>query len=493
MQIRDLIWRFYMCEKKVDVFRLTAAYCIYNKIAIFEQKGCEIVFIMQDLSNEFLQKRIEKAFINHINEIQKNKNCPESLREKPMVSFIQGSKEELRRCISKLYTSDNIDFENENKSVRYSKHEDLIYEEFNLLDKIICEARSLNATDIHIEENSVRFRINGVLEKHLESNPKKILELIERIKTLCGMNICEKRKSQEGKFIYGNTNPVFIKVSVVPIISNIMENAESVVIRLVGTNKEPLKVCDLGFNSYQINKIHELECLKNGLILICGPNSSGKSTTIASILTEIQDKNKEKLKIINLEDSPKYLLPNVSQIQIDERFRKSYEKELENIFNQDPDVIVIGEIRNEVSAVTALRASLTGYLVFATLHCSSVGESILRLENFGLCRGLLGSVVKGIICQSIDINNQKRVLYADVAIPCEKIREKIKPYYSENQIEQLFVHYTNYSQVLDNTLSSFKEIIKRDSYSDNEMDKKKKHQMYIPKNYSVKKKQKKII
>ena len=102
-------------------------------------------------------------------------------------------------------------------------------------------------------------------------------------------------------------------------------------------------------------------------------------------------------------------------------------------------------------------------------------------------------MVKGIICQSIEINNQKRVLYADVAIPCEKIREKIKPYYSENQIEQLFVHYTNYSQVLDNTLSSFKEIIKRDSYSDNEMDKKKKHQMYIPENYSVKKKQKKII
>lgn len=482
-----------MGANSVGIFRLTPAYCLFNKIAILKQNGSEIVFIMQDFSNEFLKKKIEKAYINYINEIQKNENCPEQLKKKPVVSFIQGSREQLRRCISKLGISSYVDCQNSCDSNSITENKRLIFSASSLFDKMIFEAMRVSATDIHIEENCIRFRINGMLEKYLELEAEKISELIERIKLLAGMNYVDKRKCQNGKFIYGKENPIFIRVSAVPVISKTIENSESVVIRLIGINKEPLKIHDLGFNSCQIKKISELKCLKNGLVLICGPNNSGKATTIASILTEIQTEKDKKLKMITLEDSPKYLLPNVSQIQIDERFINSYEKNIENIFKQDPDIIVIGEIRNEVSAAVALRASLTGHLVFATLHCSSVGESFLRLENFGINRKLLSSVLKGVICQSLENDNQKRILYADIAIPCEKFCEKIKPYYSESLVEQLFVHYTNYSQVLENTLSTFKEIIKKDSHFEKDIEKQNYHKIFIPKNYQRKKKQKKVI
>ena len=182
--------------------------------------------------------------------------------------------------------------------------------------------------------------------------------------------------------------------------------------------------------------------------MICGATCSGKSTTIAAMLSKLQQIKKNKLKIISLEDPPEYVLPNVSQIQIDEYSNNSFKEALNHIFRQDPDVIVIGEIRDEVSAAAALRASLTGHLVFATVHAANSGETILRMENLGLNRILVCSVIRAIICQSLSFINNKMTLYADVCCADETFASIVKNSYSESQIEELFEHINNYSSIL---------------------------------------------
>ena len=283
-----------MIDENVECFRLTPAYCLFNKIAVFEQNGSEIVFMMQDLSNGFLQKKMEKAFLNYLEELKNVCKCPEKFSKKPMISFIQGSPEDLHRCVSKLYNMDCFYSQKETDSVYVEKNEGSVCSVSVLLDSIICDARKVRATDIHIEGNSVRFRVNGVLENHFDLQSGKIIELIERIKMLAGMKNSGKRECQDGRFIYGDESSVLLRVSVVPVLSLFSENAESVVIRLLDIENIPMKICDLGFNFYQMSKIREFECLKNGLILICGPAFSGKSTTIASILTEIKSENDKK-------------------------------------------------------------------------------------------------------------------------------------------------------------------------------------------------------
>lgn len=491
-------------------FRLTPAYCIYNKVAVVEQHGAEIIFIVENLDNLVLRKRLENAFSDYLKEICNESGCPENYKKKMKVSFLEGSQEEIRRHISRLYqvyqadanqnvNADNLEIADEKFD---SMGEKVVKAEGDaaaviLLDSIISEARKRHASDIHIEKNAVRFRINGLLEDYSQLDSDKTNELIGRIKILAGMNVIEKRKSQDGRFSYGENFPVFIRVSTVPVFSSRFESCESVVMRLLDTRNLPLKLDALGFNDNQLEKIRNLENEKNGLVLVCGATGSGKSTTIASVLSEIQKKGDRKLKIISLEDPPEYLIDGVCQIQIDSKNNHSYEDALNHIFRQDPDVIVIGEIRDELSAAAALKASLTGHLVFATLHCGSVGESLLRLENLNLNRNLVCSVLRGVICQSLSFKDKKRTLYADVSFPCENFAEKMKPYFSETQIDKLFLHFTNFSDILGETLnymrSRYSEEMGKDDKAKQEFyENMMKHKIFLGGGYNAKRIRKRI-
>ena len=207
---------------------------------------------------------------------------------------------------------------------------------------------------------------------------------IQRIKFLAGMNVLEKRRSQDGHFVYGETEPVFVRVSTAGVVgSKNIESEESIVIRLLDTKRLPLSMEKLGFNKSQLVKIKELSSNPNGLIIICGPTGAGKSTTAASLLLELEEIRNSSVKIISLEDPPEYIIPGVTQIQIDEKSGNSFSDALMHIFRQDPDVLMIGEIRDENSAAVAVRAALTGHLVIATLHTSTAAGVILRLENLG--------------------------------------------------------------------------------------------------------------
>lgn len=436
------------------MFKLTPAYCLYNGVAVFFQKGSAITFLMENPNNEILKERLKNAFNNHLYLVRKQESCPEEYRRLTKIDFQKGNRNQLRKCISNLYEQDNqfcSSLEN-SKVVEDLKNEAAAV---LLLESILNEARTQGATDIHIETACVRFRVRGKLVKELELEYEKIRELIQRIKLLAGMNVLEKRKSQDGRFSYGNESPLFVRVSTMSVFSKRLNSSEeSVVLRILDTSRIPLQLQFLGFNIQQIEIINSLISFSSGLIVICGATGSGKSTTSAAMLLELVKKSNQSLKIISLENPPEYIIPGVTQVQIDDEKEISYQNSLIHLFRQDPDVIMIGEIRDEKSCQAAIRASLTGHLVLTTLHTDSVESSFYRLENFGIERNVLASVLRGIIIQEMNYFNGETNLLADVAVPKENFKTQICNY--GTQIEELFLHITNVNQILKKNFNSLK-------------------------------------
>ena len=436
-------------------FRLTPAYCLYNGIAVKKQKGSEICFALENQENELLKQRITKAFSHYLEYVKGQKDCPGAFKNPPVISFEKVSRSELRKYVSRLYLTGTAQ---ENLVIKNQSTPEENAAAVLLLDTLISDARNRGATDIHIENNCIRFRVYGKLELISKLSEEKTQELVQRIKFLAGMNVLEKRRSQDGHFVYGKEKPVFIRVSTVGILgSNQNSQEESVVIRLLDTNRLPLNLLQLGFTVKQLSKIQELCQYPNGLVIICGPTGAGKSTTAASILTDIQQLKNNSVKIISLEDTPEYLIPGVTQIQIDEKTSNSFSHALMHIFRQDPDILMIGEIRDENSAAVAVRAALTGHLVFATLHTSSAAGAVLRLENLGIPRNLIVSVLKGVIAQELNNFHGNVNLVADVCVPLKKIETPEALKLSENELDELFEHTTNYISVLNKSLSVLKQ------------------------------------
>ena len=441
-------------------FVLTPAYCLFNGVAVLEQNGASISFLIENEENEILKARLKRAFENHLGMIRKLKDCPEVYRRIPAVEFMAGNRRQLRKCVSRLYSTQGMQSEGMDVSSELSASSDTEKNQREaaavlLLDSILNEARLRKATDIHIEQNCVRLRVNGQLEKLLELQSEKGTELVQRIKLLAGMNVIEKRRCQDGHFVYGNQNPFFLRVSTMSVIGENYVGEESVVIRLLDTSRIPLELDRLGFNLVQLERLEFLSHEPNGLILVCGPTGSGKSTTIASILVDIEKSCGGVLKILSLEDPPEYVIPGVTQVKVDER--NGFSEALNHIFRQDPDIIMIGEIRDEESAGAALRASLTGHLVFATLHAGNVGETILRLENLGLPRKLFCPVIRAVICQELDLSREKNQLYADIAEPKESFSSMCMRAESEDDFDLIFEHYTNYQDVLQESMRELSE------------------------------------
>lgn len=437
------------------MFKLTPAYCLYNGVAVYFQKGSAITFLMENPNNEILKERLKNAFNNHLYLARKQKSCPEEYRRLSKIDFQKGDRNQLRKCISNLYEQENqfcSSLEN-SKTVEDLKNEAAAV---LLLESILNEARIQGATDIHIEMACVRFRVRGKLVKELELEYEKFRELIQRIKLLAGMNVLEKRKSQDGRFSYGNESPLFVRVSTMSVFSKRLNSSEeSVVLRILDTSRIPLQLQFLGFNFQQIEIINSLISFSSGLIVVCGATGSGKSTTSAAMLLELVKTSNQSLKIISLENPPEYIIPGVTQIQIDDEKEITYQNSLMHIFRQDPDVIMIGEIRDEKSCQAAIRASLTGHLVITTLHTESVEGSFYRLENFGIERKILASVLRGIIVQEMNYFNKKTSLLADVAIPQKNFKTQICN--SEIQVEDCFLHTTNVNQVLKKSFNSLKD------------------------------------
>ncbi|MBN1932893.1 MAG: type II secretion system ATPase GspE [Desulfobacterales bacterium] len=267
-----------------------------------------------------------------------------------------------------------------------------------LVNHIISQSVKAQASDIHIEpyQNSfkVRYRVDGILYDLL-SPPKWIqLALTSRIKVMAKMNIAEKRLPQDGRLEVkiGNQN-IDVRVSTLP-----TSFGERVVLRLLNKTSSLIKLSDLGLGPEQLDVFENLVKSPNGIILITGPTGSGKTTTLYAILSSI---NKPDINIITIEDPVEYQIKGISQIQVNPKIDLTFARGLRSIVRQDPDVILIGEIRDRETAEIAVQSALTGHLVFSTLHTNDSAGAITRLVDIGVEPFLISSSVLAVAAQRL--------------------------------------------------------------------------------------------
>ena len=366
-------------------FFLSSGFCLHNGVLITEKAEKKVTVGITEAADESLKKRILRAAE------YKGFEC----------SFEKLSGEEYSRQIGSLFSRKK---EDESKAFLEEKKDSDENEAKALLESLIQRAVKKDATDIHIDKGEVRMRIMGSLLSDMFLEEKSEKALIARIKLLAKMNLLENSLCQDGQFIYEkNERQIFIRVSCVPCITGSSSEAgESVVLRLLNPERMALKLEKLGFKKEQLEKLEKLCELKDGLILVCGPTGSGKSTTASALLEEINCKCAGKKKIISLEDPVEYVLRNVTQVKIQEELKRDFNSVLKMILRQDPDVIMIGEIRDRESSDCAFKASLTGHLVIATMHTGSLEQTYLRLENFGIERNACSEVLKAVIIQRLE-------------------------------------------------------------------------------------------
>ncbi|MCP5380952.1 MAG: type II secretion system ATPase GspE [Kordiimonadaceae bacterium] len=267
-----------------------------------------------------------------------------------------------------------------------------------LLNSLLSESVRSGASDIHLEpfEDSVkiRIRIDGVLTELASLSPKLAPYLVSRIKVMARLDIAEKRTPQDGRLSLTLGGKAYdVRVSTLPI-----RYGERVVMRLLDTDSAKIKLSDLGIDNKTLKRLHGALSEPNGIILVTGPTGSGKTTTLYAALTYLNDQSRN---IMTVEDPVEYALPGISQTQVNSKVGMTFASGLRSILRQDPDVVMVGEIRDMETAEMAVQASLTGHLVLSTVHTNSAVSAITRLVDMGIERYLLASSVNAILAQRL--------------------------------------------------------------------------------------------
>lgn len=267
-----------------------------------------------------------------------------------------------------------------------------------LLNAILAESLKEGASDIHIElyetEARVRFRLDGVLRAVLSPSVHIAPLLVSRIKVMAKLDIAEKRLPQDGRMtVKLGGRSIDLRVSTMP-----SSYGERVVLRLLDKNAGQLNVDDLGMPADTKARLDSLIARPHGIILVTGPTGSGKTTTLYAGL---QQMDRQTRNIMTVEDPVEYDLPGVSQTQINLRAGMTFARGLKAILRQDPDVILIGEIRDKETAEIATQASLTGHLVLSTLHTNTAAGAVTRLQDIGVDSFLLSSTLRGVLAQRL--------------------------------------------------------------------------------------------
>jgi type IV pilus assembly protein PilB len=267
-----------------------------------------------------------------------------------------------------------------------------------LLNHVLMQAIRDKASDIHFEpfedEYKMRYRIDGVLYEMVPPPKSIALALSSRIKVMANLDIAERRLPQDGRIpLVVGGNPVDLRVSVLPTMFG-----ESVVLRVLDRTQLDLRLDMLGLRQYELDEINQLVEKPNGIVIVTGPTGSGKTTTLYSCLKQL---NTIDTKIITTENPVEYDIDGLIQVQIKPEIGLTFAKCLRSILRQDPDICMVGEIRDLETAEIAIQASLTGHLVFTTLHTNDAPSSIARLLDLGLETFLVTATIEGIIAQRL--------------------------------------------------------------------------------------------
>ena len=267
-----------------------------------------------------------------------------------------------------------------------------------LVDLILSEGINSRASDVHIEPEeggvAVRYRIDGVLRQVMKIPRAAGLPLISRIKIISGLDIADRLRPQDGRArVAVNGIPVDLRVSTLP-----ASLGEKVVVRVLDTSKTVLSLEKLGLNPNEAEQIRELLEFRDGIILCTGPTGSGKTTTLYSAIRHVQS---EGVNIVTVEDPVEYRIQGIVQVQVHEKAGLTFAAALRSILRQDPDVVLVGEIRDKETAQIATQASLTGHLVLSTLHTNDAANAVTRLVDIGMEAYKISSALRGVVAQRL--------------------------------------------------------------------------------------------
>jgi len=352
---------------------------------------------------EFIEKRSNakvKSFIA----------LPSQIEEKIAQTYSQSLTDEVKEALGETVS----DRREKEESVKVPTRGQVVREQriSNVVNTILEFAMKSRASDVHIEpqedKTRVRYRIDGIMYERLVL-PKEIHDaVISRIKILAGMRIDEKRVPQDGRFSFkADEQEVDLRVSSLPTV-----HSEKIVMRLLKKGGGLVDLPELGLRGRALKNLEDSVLRPHGIILVCGPTGSGKTTTLYSVLARI---NTLKVNIITLEDPVEYEIAGVSQVQVNPAAGLTFASGMRSFLRQDPDIIMVGEIRDKETAELAIQASLTGHLVFSTLHTNSAAGALPRLLDLKAEPFLLASSVTCIVGQRV----ARRI--------CEHCKEEYEP------------------------------------------------------------------
>ncbi|OGI51236.1 MAG: MSHA biogenesis protein MshE [Candidatus Muproteobacteria bacterium RIFCSPHIGHO2_02_FULL_65_16] len=267
-----------------------------------------------------------------------------------------------------------------------------------LLQSVFEDAIQVNASDIHVEpdekEVRIRFRLDGVLRVQTTADRRIAGAMVSRIKLMAGLDISEKRMPQDGRAsVRVRDKSIDVRISTMPV-----QHGESVVLRLLNQLTGILDLDRLGMPKNMLERFRRLIHQPTGMVLVTGPTGSGKTTTLYGALKEL---NRPEYKILTVEDPVEYRLPGINQVQVNPKIELTFARVLRSMLRQDPDIILVGEMRDQETAEIGLRASMTGHMVLSTLHTNDAVSSALRLLDMGAEAYMVAASLRGIVSQRL--------------------------------------------------------------------------------------------
>lgn len=395
-----------LTNTKIDieaVKRIPEAMAKKNCVVAFQQTDDRLTVATNDPINFYIFEELKVIAGTEIHAMLATKTAILDTINK---AYSQQTVSNVMDDLSKEYTGDGVTQEDAESGERVDNAPIV-----KLVNTIVETSFRMNASDIHIEpfkdRTRIRLRVDGELVEQMNVKPAVHNSLVTRIKILGGMNIAEKRIPLDGRFgtVVDGVN-LDVRVSSIPTVYG-----EKVVIRLLSTADETTRrITDLGMTLYNYEMFKQIIRCPHGVMLVTGPTGSGKSTTLYATLGELSKPN---VNIVTVEDPCEKKIDGVNQVQINAKAGLTFAAALRSILRQDPDVVMVGEIRDGETADIAIRAAITGHLVLSTLHTNDAASTILRLVDMGVAPYMVASSLVGVIAQRL------------VKLLCPECKEKI--------------------------------------------------------------------